>query len=104
MRISLFFLLSLNFSLYLCYSIEILGQKPTFEKSYLSFWQVAKLIMQDLQFKNPVSWRYKTVLIKTNHISKMQDVKVFYVFLVTKMKGNIIEIARSYFKYLELYY
>lgn len=60
--------------------------------------------MQDLQFKNPVSWRCKTVLIKTNHISKMQDVKVFYVFLVTMLKGNIIEIARSYFKYLELYY
>lgn len=53
--------------------------------------------MQDLQFKNPVSWRYKTVFIKTNHIYKMQDVKVFYVFLVTKMKGNI-EITRSYFR------
>lgn len=53
--------------------------------------------MQDLRFKNPVSWRYKTVFIKTNHISKMQDVKVFYVFLVTKMKGNI-EITRSYFR------
>lgn len=38
------------------------------------------------------------MFIKTNHISKMQDVKVFYVFLVTKMKGNIIEIARSYFR------
>lgn len=53
--------------------------------------------MQDLQFKNPMSWRYKTVFIKAKHIYKMQDVKVFYVFLVTKMKG-IIEIARSYFR------
>lgn len=33
----IFYLLSSSFSLYLCYSIEIPGQKPTFEKSYSSF-------------------------------------------------------------------
>lgn len=39
------------------------------------------------------------MFIKTNHISKMQDVEVFYIFLVTKVKGSILEIARLYFRF-----